>query len=137
MKTLTLTRLGKQVRFVKTSVSVNETAGEVYTIKIYSANPYNANSGASLLATSSVSQWTDNKYRIRHSSPLQYVYVMKIDSKGYSSAKAVWVENKQVVVTFGGINNLVSSSKTRAVANVVSFTIPDASQFLQEKPCNS
>ncbi|WP_373729232.1 DUF4842 domain-containing protein [Bacteroides heparinolyticus] len=113
----------------KASVSVNETAGEVYTIKVYTANPYNANSGASLLATSSVSNGQTTNIEFDIPAALQYVYVMKIDSKGYSSAKAVWVENKQVVVTFGGINNLVSSSKTRAVANVVSFTIPDASQF--------
>lgn len=113
----------------KASVSVNETAGEVYTIKIYTANPYNANSGASLLATSSVSNGQTANIEFDIPAALQYVYVMKIDSKGYSSAKAVWVENKQATVSFGGINNIASTVKTKAVSTIVNFTAPDASQF--------
>lgn len=113
----------------KASVSVNETAGEVYTIKIYTANPYNANSGASLLATSSVSNGQTTNIEFDIPAALQYVYVMKIDSKGYSSAKAVLVENKQATVSFGGINNIASTVKTKAVSTIVNFTAPDASQF--------
>ncbi|WP_373782517.1 DUF4842 domain-containing protein [Bacteroides heparinolyticus] len=113
----------------KASVSVNETAGEVYTIKVYTANPYNANSGASLLATSSVSNGQTTNIEFDIPAALQYVYVMKIDSKGYSSAKAVLVENKQATVSFGGINNIASTVKTKAVSTIVNFTAPDASQF--------
>lgn len=113
----------------KANVSVNETAGEVYTIKVYTANPYNANSGASLLATSSVSNGQTTNIEFDIPAALQYVYVMKIDSKGYSSAKAVLVENKQATVSFGGINNIASTVKTKAVSTIVNFTAPDASQF--------
>ncbi|WP_373733553.1 DUF4842 domain-containing protein, partial [Bacteroides heparinolyticus] len=86
-------------------------------------------SGASLLATSSVSNGQTTNIEFDIPAALQYVYVMKIDSKGYSSAKAVLVENKQATVSFGGINNIASTVKTKAVSTIVNFTAPDASQF--------
>ncbi len=113
----------------KATVSVNETAGEVYTIKIYTANPYNKNSKAALLATTTVKNGNTESFGFDIPAALQYAYVMKVDSKGYSSVKTVLVENSKMTVSFGGKNNIAGTVKTRATAKVVNFTAPDASQF--------
>ncbi len=113
----------------KATVSVNETAGEVYTIKVYTANPYNKDSKAALLATTSVSNGKTASFEFDIPAAQQYVYVMKVDSKGYSSVKPVLVENSKMVVSFGGVNNIAGTVRTRATATVVTFTAPDASQF--------
>lgn len=113
----------------KASVSVNETAGEVYTIKVYTANPYNKNSKAALLATTTVKNENTASFEFDIPAALPYVYVMKVDSKGYSSVKVVWIENNKMTASFGGKNNIVGAIRTRAAATVVTFTAPDASQF--------
>ncbi len=112
------------------NVSVNETAGEVYTIKVYTANPYNAGQKAALLATSSVANGGSVNFTFDIPSTLQYVYVMKVNSKGYSSAKFAVIENDKVTVSFGGANTIIAAdAKTRATASIVNFTAPDASQY--------
>lgn len=93
------------------SVSVNEKSGEVFTIKLYSGNPYNTNGDARLLAKATVTDGQTVNFKFDAPTALEFVYVMKVNSKGYSSAIPVAVENGAVKVMFGG-----EGADTRAVA---------------------
>lgn len=122
----------------KASVSVNETAGEVYTIKVYTANPYNANSGASLLATSSVSNGQTTNIEFDIPAALQYVYVMKIDSKGYSSVIPVAFEKGTIKVVFekGSFAN-AKTAMTRSIQTKAATTTWQPAGFPKEAPAGS
>lgn len=111
------------------SVSVNEKAGEVYTIKIYTDNPYNTNGEAALLATTTVENGKTVNFKFDIPTALQYVYVMKVNKAGYSSAKFCLVENSKIAVSFGGGNSMTRAAGTRAISSVVNFTVPDDKYF--------
>lgn len=83
------------------SVSVNEDNKDTYTIKVYTANPYYVDGDATLLAQTTVTDGQIVNFKFDVPAALQYLYVMKINSKGYSSAIPVAVKNKTVKVTFG------------------------------------
>ena len=84
------------------SVAVNEKTGGTYTIKVYTENPYNTNGNAHLLAKTSVTDGQTVNFKFDIPSALQYVFVMKVNGEGYSSAVPVAVENGNAKVTFGG-----------------------------------
>lgn len=107
------------------SVSVNETAGETYTIKVYTANPYNTNGDAALLAKTTVENGKTVNLKFDIPAALQYVYVMKVNGEGYSSAKSTVVTNGKIEVSFGGANTVTRAAETRAVSSIVTFTTPD------------
>ena len=83
------------------SVSVNEDNKNTYTIKVYTANPYYVDGDATLLAQTTVTDGQIVNFKFDVPAALQYLFVMKINSKGYSSAIPVAVKNKTVKVTFG------------------------------------
>lgn len=106
------------------SVTVNEKSGGTYTIKVYTENPYNTNGNAYLLAKTSVADGQTANFKFDIPATLQYVYVMKVNEKGYSSAIPVAVENGSMKVAFG------ETGTTRATA-----TRADGNQFFApEKP---
>lgn len=107
------------------SVSVNEKTGGAYTIKVYTENPYNTNGNAFLLAKTSVTDGQTVNFKFDIPAALQYVYVMKVNSEGYSSAKSTLVTNGKIEVTFGGMNSVANATKTRAVSSIVSFKAPN------------
>lgn len=84
------------------SVSIEEKTGETYTIKVYTANPYNTDNNPTLLATATVENGKAVNFKFDMPAALQYVYVMKVNSEGYSSAVPAAVENATVKVAFGG-----------------------------------
>ena len=90
-------------------ISVNGISDEVYTFKVYTGNPYNGPGTASLLATATGGQAAHFTFDIP--SALHTVYVMKVDSRGYSSAIPAAVKDGKVKTIFGG-----STSK-----NVIQF----------------
>lgn len=92
------------------SVTVNEKSGGTYTIKVYTENPYNTNGNAYLLAKTSVADGQTANFKFDIPTTLQYVYVMKVNEEGYSSAVPVAVENGSAKVTFG-------TETTRAMSN--------------------
>lgn len=83
------------------SVAVNEKTDGTYTIKVYTENPYNTNGNAHLLAKTSVTDGQMVNFKFDIPSALQYVYVMKVNGEGYSSAVPVAVENAVIKATFG------------------------------------
>lgn len=95
------------------SISVNEKTGEVFTIKLYSDNPYNINGDARLLAKATVMDGQTANFKFDAPTALGFVYVMKVNSKGYSSAIPVAVENGSVKVMFGGTGTRAAAA-TRA-----------------------
>lgn len=110
------------------SVSVKETAGETYTIKVYTANPYNTNGDAALLAKTTVTNGQTVNFKFDIPAALQYVYVMKVNGEGYSSAVPAAVENGTVKVAFGEGSGTTRAAMTRGAitrANVWQPTAPD------------
>lgn len=69
------------------SVSIEEKTGETYTIKVYTANPYNTDNNPTLLATATVENGKAVNFKFDMPAALQYVYVMKVNSEGYSSGR--------------------------------------------------
>lgn len=107
------------------SVTVNEKTGETYTIKVYTANPYNTDGNAYLLAKTNVTDGQTTNFKFDIPTTLQYVYVMKVNSQGYSSTKTVPVADKKVDISFGGANTVAMAAQTRATSSIVNFTAPD------------
>ncbi len=96
------------------SVSVNEKDGETYTIKVYTSNPYNVNSSdVFLLAKTTVANGKTANFKFDIPAALQYVYVMKVNSEGYSSAVPVAVTDGSMNVTFGGESTETRMATTR------------------------
>lgn len=107
------------------SVAVNEKTGGTYTIKVYTENPYNTDGNAYLLAKTTVVDGQTVNFKFDIPATLQYVYVMKVNSEGYSSAKTVLVADKKIDASFGGTNTVAMAAKTRAVSSIVDFRAPD------------
>ncbi len=84
------------------TVSVNEKAGDTYTIKVYTANPYNTNGNAALLATTTVADGNTANFKFDIPAALQQVYVMKVNEEGYSAAVPATVEDGILKADFGG-----------------------------------
>lgn len=120
----------------KATVSVYETAGEVYTIKVFTANPYNTNGDAALLATSSVANGKTTTFDFDIPAAIQYVYVMKVDSKGYSSAIPVAVESNTIKATFGEGAATTRAATTRASGTFFTPETPGDNIFPTEAPAD-
>lgn len=120
----------------KASVSVNEKAGETYTIKVYTANPYNTDGDAALLATATVENGKTVNFKFDIPMALQYVYVMKVNGERYSSAMPVAVENNAIKVAFGGGSGTTRTAMTRADGNFFTPEVPEEEHFPRQAPTN-
>lgn len=120
----------------KASVSVNEKAGETYTIKVYTANPYNTDGDAALLATATVENGKTANFKFDIPAALQYVYVMKVNGEGYSSAMPVAVESNAIKVTFGEGAATTRAAATRANGSFFTPEIPGEKLFPTEAPAD-
>lgn len=108
------------------SVSVNEKDGEIYTIKVYTSNPYNVNSSdVFLLAKTTVANGKTANFKFDIPAALQYIYVMKVNSEGYSSAVPVAVTDGNMNVTFGGESTETRMATTKSTSSIINFTAPD------------
>lgn len=106
------------------SIAINEKTGEVFTIKLYSGNPYNTNGEARLLAKATVTDGQTAKFKFDAPAALDLVYVMKVSSRGYSSAVPAVIENGSVKVTFGREEtDTRATAATRADGGL--FFVPD------------
>lgn len=110
------------------SVLVKEESGAVYTIKVYTANPFNVSSNAYLLAKKSVANGQTLNFKFDVPSALPFVYVVKENSNGYRSMKPVAVEDGKIDVTFGG-EVAAYSAGTRAMATRVNTWIPQVPEL--------
>lgn len=118
------------------SVAVNEKTGGTYTIKVYTENPYNTAGNAYLLAKASVTEGQTANFKFDIPATLQYVYVMKVNSEGYSSVVPVAVENGMIKTTFGETGT-TKAIETRAYSS--QFFVPkepDDKAFPTTAPSN-
>lgn len=123
---MTLTNTWETSAVCSASVSVNEKDGETYTIKVYTSNPYNVNSSdVFLLAKTTVANGKTANFKFDLPAALQYVYVMKVNSEGYSSAVPVAVTDGSMNVTFGGESRETRMTITRSTSSIINFTAPD------------
>lgn len=119
------------------SVTVNEKTGGTYTIKVYTANPYNTDGSAYLLAKTSVTDGQTANFKFDIPATLQYVFVMKVNSEGYSSAVPVAVENGNAKVTFGGEATTQRMTTTRGDGSkFFKPEVPDNTVFPTAAPSN-
>lgn len=94
-------------------VIVNETAGQTYTIKVFTANPLKEDENPRLLAQTEVKDGVKASLKFDVSLSLDYVYVMcKAGEKDYAVSAAPLVDNK-FVASFG------KSATTRAGYDLV------------------
>lgn len=88
-------------RSIKVRAVVNETAGETYTMKIYTENPLDPNSGAMLLAKGEVKNGDVCTFNVELAKGFSGVYAARIDSKGACLVKYASVKDDIASVTFG------------------------------------
>lgn len=88
-------------RSVEIQAVVNEIAGETYTVKIYTENPLNVNSGAMLLAKKDVKNGETYTCNVELGKGISGVYVARIDSKGACLVKFASVRNGVASAAFG------------------------------------
>lgn len=88
-------------RSVEVQAVVNEIAGETYTVKIYTENPLNVNSGAMLLAKKDVKNGETYTCNVELGKGISGVYVARIDSKGACLVKFASVRNGVASAAFG------------------------------------
>lgn len=125
------------------SVSVNEKTGGTYTIKVYTENPYNTNGNAFLLAKASVTDGQTVNFNFDIPAALQYVYVMKVNDKGFSSAVPAAVENGSVKISFGVSRTRAQMAATRSTisnTNIWKPTVPELNDikiFPKEVPAGT
>lgn len=105
----------------RATVSVKEAAGETYTIKVLTDNPYNVGGKAALLATASVTGGASADFRFDVPATLQRVYVMKVDAQGYSSAVPATIENGTLNVAFGE-TSATKAATTRGIVQTRTTT---------------
>lgn len=99
-------------RLCNATVTIKENSAETYTVKVLTANPYNSNSQASLLATAVVQGGKSTSFKFDIPAAMQSVFVMKVDSEGYSSAVPATVENGNLRVTFGEAATRTASTRS-------------------------
>ena len=88
---------------VKVNVTINEDWGETYTIKLYTDNPLDKNSGAMLLAQSSIENGKSYSIELELPGNLSGIYVAKTNKNGECMVKYAQNVNG-VISTFFGIS---------------------------------
>lgn len=83
------------------NVTVNETEGEQYTIKVYTENPFNTVNNATLLAKTTVLNGQKSILSLDAPTALQYVYVVLEDKDSNRSMKPVALSDVTTEVSFG------------------------------------
>lgn len=107
------------------SISINEKSGDAYTIKVYTANPYNIHDDATLLSQTTVIDGRTVDFKFDMPAALQYVYVMKVNSKGYSSVVPVAVENRMMKMTFGETSGTTRATSGNTTIQASGIKHPD------------
>lgn len=113
-------------RSVKVQVVVNETAGEIYTIKIYTENPLKADSNALLLAKGDVRNGETFTSNVELPKGLSGIYAARIDSKGACLVKYASVNDN-------GISSVSFGTVARAARSVQAGGM-DLSDLLEKCP---
>ncbi|WP_455668664.1 hypothetical protein [Phocaeicola sp.] len=96
----------------KVSVTVYEDWGETYTVKVYTANPLDKNSGAMLLAKGDVKNGGTFTADVELPKGLMGVYAARINSVGEWLVKYSTINNGSASITFGSMTrgrNVVQS----------------------------
>lgn len=94
-------------------VTVNEKAGETYTIKVFSDNPLKENNDAHLLATAKVKNGETANVKFDAPLVMDYVYVMRQAAENDCVVTVAAIDNGRFVASFG---EAVSRAATRASA---------------------
>jgi hypothetical protein len=105
-------------------VTVNEDWGETYTVKVYTANPLDEESGALLLTKGEVKNGEYFTTTVSVPKATEGVYVSRLSAKGDKLVKYVALENGAISTYFG------AEPTTRATRATSSFVEPN----LQDSP---
>lgn len=110
------------------TVSVNQNSSEVYTVKVYTANPFDEESGAKLMAKKEDVKDTQTiSLTFDMPEAIQYVYVMLEDENNKHSVKIVDMKNPNPQVAWGGGNRSARNAVSRvsyAHSNDEDFQLP-------------
>jgi len=109
---------------VAVKVTVNEDLGQTYTVKLYTANPLDKNSGAMLIAQSDIKSGETYESELKIPKTLNGVYVSKTDKKGSCMVKYATITDNKATASFG-----LTTKQNR------SYTGKDAGVTIETREC--
>lgn len=114
-------------------VSINQNSGDTYTVKVYTDNPLTSENTAKLMAKEEgVKDGETITLKFDMPSAMQYVYVMKEDSKYNRSIRMVDMFSDNPVISWGTQANKASYIKSRSIER--DYIKPDNSIFPMNIP---
>lgn len=118
-------------------VSINQGSGELYTVKVYTANPLNGQSGARLMAgQENVKDGTSLSLTFDMPKATAYVYVLLEDKNYNRSVKMADMSVAVPQVSWGGAGRNVRSANAFS-RSIVSYTVPADADFFNEIPADA
>lgn len=109
-------------------VTINQGSGEAYTVRVYTANPFDEDSGAKLMAKEEgVKNAQTISLTFDMPAAIQYVYVMLEDENNKHSVKIVDMAVPNPQVAWGGGNKSARNAVSRGVyahSNDEDFQLP-------------
>lgn len=118
-------------------VSVNQGSGEVYTVKVYTANPLNEQSGARLMAKrEQVKDGTVLSLTFDMPKATAFVYVLLEDKIYNRSVKMVDMSVAAPQVSWGAVGRSVRSANALS-RSVISYIAPTDADFFNDIPAGA
>lgn len=109
-----------------------------YTLKIYTANPKNADAASHLMAQYAVKGNALAAFNFDMPSALQYVYAALVDANGGAIIKAAQVKDGEVELTFGVPTRAINTTTTGTVkvseGDYMIYDATDSQIFLETVP---
>lgn len=114
-------------------VTINQGSGEAYTVRVYTANPLNEQSGAKLMAKKEgVKDGESISLKFDMPASTKYVYVMLEDKIYNRSVKMVDMTEAAPSTYWGTLSKATRSVATRR--GVISYDSPNDDDFYKELP---
>lgn len=113
-------------------VTINQGSGEVYTVRVYTANPLNEQSGAKLMAKKEgVKDGESISLKFDMPASTKYVYVM-LEDKIYNRSVKMVDMTEAAPSTYWG--TLSKATRSVATPGMISYDSPNDDDFYQELP---
>lgn len=121
-------------RSVTAHVSVNGDAGVEYTIRIFDANPLEAENDARLLAEGTANNEKTFHVTVDCATAIPTLFVARVDAKGHYSVQPAAIENGEAKAHFGEREVETRSALTKGVASAVPvMSAPYTAEYIAAK----
>lgn len=118
-------------------VSINQKTGEVYTVKVYTGNPLNEQSGAKLIASKEgVKDGETVSLSFDLPKAITYVYVLLEDKIFNRSVKMVNMTSSLPAISWG-VQNRTGRNMILSSRGTITYTSPSNTDFFKDMPGGS